>query len=92
VETFLKAKTGGSLPGTVEVFFQETADRVSRLKDHGPARLIEAQAGALGQLLASDRRLRSLCMLAGERHIVIPESDEKAFRRALHELGYGIPT
>ncbi|MBU0702549.1 MAG: helicase-associated domain-containing protein [Chloroflexi bacterium] len=91
VETFLKAKSGGSLPGTVEIFFQETADRASRLKDRGPARLIEAQDEALAQLIANDSRLRSLCMLAGERHIVVSESDEKAFRRALHELGYSLP-
>jgi len=91
VETFLKAKSGGSLPDTVEVLFQETADRASRLQDRGSARLIEAQDAALAQLIANDGRLRSLCILAGERHIVVPESDEKAFRRALHELGYSLP-
>ncbi len=92
VETFLKAKSGGSLPGTVEVFFQETSGRVSRLQDRGPARLIQAQDAALAQLIANDSRLRSLCILAGERHIVVPASNEKAFRRALHELGYSLPT
>jgi hypothetical protein len=29
-------------------------------------------------------------MLAGERHLVIPAEGEKAFRRALHELGYAL--
>jgi hypothetical protein len=29
-------------------------------------------------------------MLAGERHLVVPAEAESAFRRALHELGYGL--
>lgn len=91
IEDFLKARAGDSLPDNVEVFFKEIADRASRLVDRGPARLIEAQDAALAQLIANDSRLRSLCMLAGERHIVVPADAEKAFRRALHDLGYGLP-
>jgi len=30
-------------------------------------------------------------MLAGERHLVVPVASERAFRRALRELGYPIP-
>ncbi len=92
VEASLKARAGDSLPDTVEVFFKEMADRASRLVDRGPARLIEAQDAALAQLIANDSRLRSLCMLAGERHIVVPADAEKAFLRALHNLGYGLPS
>jgi len=30
-------------------------------------------------------------MLAGDRHIVVPVKSERAFRRALRELGYTAP-
>jgi hypothetical protein len=92
MEAFLKAKAGGTLPQAVTDFFQEMADRVSRLVDRGPARLIEVRDAALAHRLATDSRLSSLCMLAGERHIVVSIGAESTFLRALHELGYGIST
>jgi len=75
------------------VFFQDVADRAARLADRGPARLIEAHAtrAALAQLIANDSRLRSLCRLAGDRYLVVPAESESAFRKALRELGYGLP-
>jgi hypothetical protein len=91
MEAFLKARSGGEMPENVRVFFREAADRASCLADRGTARLIEAQDAALAQLIANDSALRSLCTLAGERHIVVPEENESAFRRALHKLGYGLP-
>jgi hypothetical protein len=91
MEAFLKARSDGEIPDNVQVFFREAADRVSRLADLGAARLIEARDAVLAQLIANDGSLRSLCMLAGERHIVVPEENEAAFRRALHDLGYGLP-
>jgi hypothetical protein len=91
MEAFLRARSGGEMPDNVQVFFHEAADRASRLADLGAARLIETRDAALAQLIANDSTLRSLCMLAGERHIVVPEENESAFRRALHKLGYGLP-
>ncbi|MFH1006090.1 MAG: hypothetical protein V1800_01145 [Candidatus Latescibacterota bacterium] len=91
VEAFLTARSGGSLPDNVAIFFMDMADRASHLTDRGPARLIEATDAVLAHLIVNDRNLRSLCMLAGERAIVIPEENERAFRRALRELGYGLP-
>jgi len=90
IESFLKARTGDGLPNNVAVFFKTLAERVSHLIDLGPARLIEAQDAILAQLVTNDSRLRSLCMLAGERHIVVPKSAERAFRRILRDLGYGL--
>ena len=87
---FLKSKAGGQVPDTVTIFFQEISERVSSLVDRGTARLIEVQDAALAQLIINDGRLRSLCILAGEHHIVVPAEHESAFRRALRELGYGV--
>jgi len=91
ITTFLKAKTGHALPNTVTIFFNEIAERVAQLVDLGPARLIEAQDAALAHLIVNDSQLRAHCMLAGERHIVVPADSEKAFRRALRKLGYTLP-
>ena len=89
--TFLKAKGGDNLPENVSIFFQEIIDRASHLVDRGQVRLIEAQDAALAQLIVNDRRLKSGCMLADERYIVVPADLEKIFRHVLRELGYGLP-
>jgi hypothetical protein len=91
IETFLKARAGGELPDNVLIFLKEMHERASQLVDRGPARLIEARDAALAQLIVNDSHLKSLCMLAGERHIVVSAENESAFRRALREFGYGLP-
>jgi len=91
VEEFLTARTGDRLPDNVAVLLKEMAERASLLVDLGPARLIEARDAALMQLIANDSRLKSLCLPAGERYLAIPADSEAAFRRALRELGYGLP-
>ena len=90
VVDFLRAKSENDLPGNVAIFFQEAAERTLSLVARGPALLIEAQDEVLAQLIAHDSRTRSLCMVAGERHLVVPADAESTFRRALHELGYGV--
>jgi hypothetical protein len=90
IAAFLKVKSDSPLPGNVTVFLTELGTRMSRLVAQGLGTLIEAQDAALAQRIANDSRMRSLCMLAGERHLVVPEQHESAFRRALHAMGYGI--
>jgi len=46
---------------------------------------------ALAALVANDARTRRLCLLAGERHIVVPAASARAFSRALRKLGYPLP-
>ena len=70
----------------------ELGQRISCLVARGPGLLIEVQDAALAQRIAHDSRTRSLCMLAGQRHLVVPQDAESAFRRALHEMGYGVST
>ena len=57
----------------------------------GAARLIGCKDAFVARTLASDRRLRNICQLAGERHLVFRASDEAAVRRALKELGHVLP-
>lgn len=91
LQEFLLARSGRALPHTVEVFLNDLRERVQRLRDLGSARLLECADAELALLLVHDRRLRDLCFIAGERHLVFRAADEPAVRRALRELGYALP-
>ena len=67
------------------------AKKASQLKDLGSARLIGCKDANVAQLLAHDRRLRTLCSLAGEKQLVFRLADETTIRRVLRELGYVLP-
>jgi hypothetical protein len=88
---FLAAKAADRLPQTVQSFLDDVQRQSRLLRDCGPARLIECADAAVAQTLAHDRRLRALCHLAGERHLVFRAADEKAFLRGLRELNYVLP-
>ncbi len=90
ITAFLRANSGAELPNPVEVLLTETAGRVAGLSRRGEALLIEAKDPVLAQIIANDGKLRSLCWLAGERIIVVPQENEAAFRRNLRQLGYGV--
>jgi hypothetical protein len=85
---FLAARSQPPLPQTVEVFLDDLASKSGQLEDLGAARLISCRDANVAQLLAHDRKLRNLCQLAGERHLVFRAADETTVRRALRELGY----
>lgn len=55
------------------------------------ALLIAVSSPALGLELAHDRRLKDLCLLAGQQVLVVPRAQEKRFRAALRTCGYLLP-
>jgi hypothetical protein len=85
---FLRGKSGKAIPDTVSRLLADVADRCVKIRDRGLARLVECADPALAVLIANDSRSRKHCMLAGERHLVVPSASESAFRRALREIGY----
>ena len=85
---FLESRCAGPLPDPVLRLLEDIAERAGRLRDGGSARLIACEVAALATLVANHEQTRRLCLLAGERHIVVPAAFERAFRRALRELGY----
>ena len=85
------ARNEGPLPRTVEVFLDDLTEKAGQLEDLGIARLIACASAHVAQLIAHDRRLRTLCQVAGERQIVFRASDETTVRRVLKELGYVLP-
>jgi hypothetical protein len=88
LRTFLRAANQGALPETVTRFLDDIEERSTRLRDTGPARLIDCGDTALATLIANDTRLRKLCVLAGEKSVAVPEKSLAAFLRGLKELGY----
>jgi hypothetical protein len=91
LKDFLAARSPGPLPQTVEVFLADLAHKAGQLEDQGTARLVTCVDAHVARVLANDRRLRKLCYLAGERHLVFRAAVEAAVRRALRELGYVLP-
>jgi hypothetical protein len=88
LQEFLTARSGAAIPDTVKRLLDDVAERSTKVSDRGLARLVECADAALAALIANDTRTRKHCMLAGERHLVVPSSSEAAFKRALREIGY----
>jgi hypothetical protein len=88
---FLASRAQGLLPQTVAVFLGDLEEKAGQLEDLGAARLVACKDAVVARTLANDRRLRGLCQLAGERHLVFRAADEAAVRRALRELGHVLP-
>ena len=87
---FLAARAEAPLPSSLVRLLDDIEERLGRLQDGGAARLIACRDAALAVLVANHARTRRLCLLAGERHVVVPVASERAFRRAVRELGYPI--
>lgn len=91
LKEFLASRAQGSLPQTAEVFLDDLQHKMGQLEDLGAARLIGCKDAVVARTLASDRQLRNICQLAGERHLVFRAADEAAVRRALRERGHVLP-
>ncbi len=88
---FIQLRNNGPLPQPVNVFMDEIAGRIDRLKDQGESRLIQCLDEATAQLLAHDTTLKTLCFPAGKRHLAVPKDNLAPFRSRLRVLGYVLP-
>lgn len=88
---FLQARDDQPLPETVEGFLREAERNAGRLRDRGPAVLVECADVALAETLAQHEKMKPLCLRAGERHLVVSVADEEKFRQELYNLGYCLP-
>ena len=91
IRTFLEARSGNTIPGTVLSLLDDAANRTTRLSYAGRAYLIACGDPFLVNLIASDTKLKKLCLAAGETHIAILPGKDKAFLSALTKLGYIVP-
>ena len=88
---FLTARDDQPLPDRVEGFLATTARRAHALTLQGTALLIECTDAALAEFLAAHERTAKLCRRTGERGLVVDIKAEAKFRKAIRELGYGMP-
>lgn len=86
---FLQARAEGGIPASVDALLREAEGRAGALRDTGVWRVLECPDPNLALLITHDRRLRDLCALGGEGHVLVRPEKEAAFTRALHQLGYG---
>lgn len=90
IQEFLAARSGAELPQPVASFLAGVAEGAGRLRDAGPARLVECADEATAALVANDPKLRALCLPAGRRHLAVFGGKEAAFRRLVRSLGYAV--
>lgn len=91
LEQFLGAKAVGEVPPTVVAFLDDLRRRSGRLADAGPAHLIECADEHVVAELTSDPQLRSKCLPAGDRFVVVRRADLATVRKAVRRLGYVWP-
>ena len=91
VSDFLEARTAEPVPNTVSKLLADLKDRAGRLRDKGTMHMIECADAETARLLVLDSKLKSLCLLAGDRCLVFREPDESAVRARLRKLGYVLP-
>ena len=90
-EAFLRRRGSQDLPQTATVFFADAIHAALAVRAVGPALLFECADPHVATLISHDTTLRSLCLLAGNRHLVVQEASLAAFRRGLRRLGYTLP-
>ena len=88
---YLTTRDEQPLPETVEGFLDTTARRSQALVAQGTALLIECADAALADQFATHEPTARLCRRAGARGLVVRTEAEGKFRKAIRELGYGMP-
>jgi hypothetical protein len=84
---FLASRATSGLPSEAEELLRELEAGARSLKDAGLARLVECVHPDLAAYLAAHPRTRDLCLRAGTHHVAVPAAKEKAFARALRQMG-----
>jgi hypothetical protein len=88
LEQFLATRAAADIPANVAAFLADLRAKAGRLADAGPARLIACADEHVAAELAADRQLKGKCLRAGDRYVVVRDSDLDAARKAARRLGY----
>lgn len=91
LRAFLAERDDQPLPERVEGMLRNAERDARALSRAGSAFLVKCASAEIASRIASDKRAGRLCLLAGEQHLAVHANKEKAFRRAIHALGYGMP-
>lgn len=87
---FLQARDDQPLPDTVESFIKRAGKQGKALKVAGTTLLIDCNDAQVAAMLATCKETARLCLLAGDRHVVVRLEDEEIFRTHIRALGYGM--
>ncbi len=88
----LKARsTTNAIPARVESLLLDCEERSRCVRTTGTARLLECSTGVLAREISTSRRLKKLCMRAGDKTIVVRAEDWSRFQAALRMHGYALP-
>ncbi len=90
LRSFLAERDDQPLPETVEGMLRKMEQNAQALKVLGGAVLIECASEQIAAELAAHKHTLKLCQLAGKKHLVVRNQKDKAFRKAVRELGYGL--
>ncbi|MEV7621750.1 helicase-associated domain-containing protein [Actinoplanes sp. NPDC089786] len=74
--TFLTDRATHDLPATLTVLVDDVTARATKIRDHGPVRLIECADAPLATLIARDPKLRRLWSLVGDHYLAVPLEHE----------------
>ncbi|MYB35216.1 MAG: hypothetical protein F4X92_08900 [Gammaproteobacteria bacterium] len=88
---FLEDRDQQPLPEKVEGFLRSVERNGQALGEQGRALLVECATEEIAAMLSSDKKISKLCLLAGKKHLAVKESSEANFRKAIRDLGFGMP-
>lgn len=91
LRAFLTARDDQPLPEKVEGFLRSVERGGKALRERGWALLVECASEEIAARLAADGRISKLCLAAGKKHLAVHAKSETAFRKAIRELGCGMP-
>lgn len=87
---FLRQREEQPLPESVEALMNQCAKNIGALKSIKPALLIECIDRDIATSIAEHREAKKLCLLAGERHLVVRSEHEERLRELIRVIGYGM--
>lgn len=91
LELFLRSRDAQPLPPTVEAFLRDSQAMGQALCVLGPAVLIECSDAQIASRIAHHAETSALCVLAGERRLVVRTEKLDRFRAKVRVLGFGMP-
>ena len=88
---FLGENATEGIPDTIRVLFADLTAKADAVVHAEEAWLVEFQDPSVAALVAHDSKAGKLCRSAGERHLAVAKTNERAFRTAVKKLGYILP-
>ncbi len=87
---YLRLNDDQPLPETVEAFLTRVKDNAAALEIKGNAVLIECKNSEVADTIATSACTKHLCQKLDKRTLVVRANDQEQFRKAVHQLGYGV--